>query len=144
MICKINVQWRVSTRFTSLFAERSLRSLLHYFAIIVFKMKSSSFSVIQNKQTRPIAIFCSDKFFHVRNHVTLLLSHQSETGTRTWGTQAGRNVACEKALVWGSCEKSRESSRSLARSLARSRLTLLTIIWTFIYYLFIYHRWRVC
>ena len=129
--CRIDVlqsEFSRSTISIAVFCLQNLIWLLHYFAIIVFNMKTSSFSVIQKKQTRPRFFAAANLPPPPRNHVTLLLSHQSETGTRTWGTQAGRNVTCEKAPIWGSCEKSRESSRSLARALARSRFSIIRIL----------------
>ena len=50
-----------------------------YFDIIVFKMKRSSFPVVEDKQTQPrflpLAIF--SLVCPLRNHVTSHLSHQS-------------------------------------------------------------------
>ena len=59
-----------------------------YFDIIVFKMKRSLFPVVLNKQTQPqfllLAIFFS-LVSPLRNHVTLLLSHQSLSAFKDGG-----------------------------------------------------------
>ena len=61
--CRIDVLQSWLSRSTisiAVFCLQNLIWILHYFAIIVFNMKTSSFSVIQKKQTRP-------RFFAVAN-----------------------------------------------------------------------------